>query len=326
MKKFIVNFSLLITICFLSAVSVSAAKGISISPVNYYLKVAAGVPQILPYTLTNETTQDLRVSLVVKSFFPDEKGIPQLQTETDFPFLSLVEATMSGELILPAGTTKKMAVLIDTPLGIAEKEYPLAVLFVLQPKNVDTLTSQVKINLGSNLVILVGENNLDLSRLHIVEPQLPKVIDSWSLIKLRLQGKNLGQMGTLMTGKVVLRRKDGTIIKEEKIYPDLVLAQATREFRYKLMPDIQGKTVITSDWSWPGFLLGEYVLQVQLGKQNWQTVLWFFPYWLLAALLGATGLVIGLKVLYNKNHPKAPRQLQEKINLMKKQEKFFQKK
>ncbi len=326
MKKIISNLTLLFLIWFLNSNLIQATNGISVSPVNYYLKVAAGVPQILPYTLTNNTSQDLSVSLLVKSFTPDEKGIPQLQVETDFPFLSLPEATKTSEIILPAGVTRKVEVLIDTPLGVTEKEYPLAVLFVLKPKAVENDKSVVKMNLGSNLIVLVGENNEDLSRLQIVEPHLPKIIDSWQLIKLELKGKNFGQMGTLMTGEVILRRKDGTIVKKEQIYPDLVLAQATREFRYKLAADVQGKTVITNLWTWPGFLLGEYTLQINLGKQNWQTNFWVFPYWLLVALLVVTSVVIMLKVFYNKKRPKAREQLKEKINLMKKQEKFFQNK
>lgn len=332
MKKIIINLNLLFLFLFTNLSLIQAANEITVSPVNYYLKVAAGVPQILPYTLTNDTNQDLKVSLTVKSFVPNEKGIPQLQTETDFPFLSLPEATATGEIILPAGATKKVAVLIDTPLGITEKEYPLTVLFVLEPKAVEAQASLVKINLGSNLIILVGENNADLSRLQIVEPRLPRIIDSWQTLNLNLKGKNNGQMGTLMTGEVILRRKDGTLVKQEEIYPDLILAQAIRELRYKLEPDSQGKTVITTIWTWPKFLFGEYILQVRLRSQvaktsssdvYWQTKLWFFPYWISIAFLLLTVMVIGVKVLYNKRRPKVKRELQKKLDLMKKQEKFF---
>ena len=66
MKKIIINLNLLFLLLFVNLHLIQATNEITVSPVNYYLKVAAGVPQILPYTLTNDTSQDLKISLAVK--------------------------------------------------------------------------------------------------------------------------------------------------------------------------------------------------------------------------------------------------------------------
>ncbi len=311
-----------------------SANGIGVSPVNYYLKVAGGVKQILPYTLTNETDSDYNLGLTVKSFTVDEKGTPLLQEEAEFPYLKLLEATAASSLLLPAQSSRTVHILVDTPLGMEEKEYPIALLFRLQTseKQEEVDKTQLEFNLGSNLVVLVGTSNADQSQLQLESVNLPKLIDSWQKEALRVKIKNQGAAGTLLGGEVILRRANGEVIKRETFYPDLILGGAVRQGRYKMAPDVQGKTVITNGWQWPEFLLGEYVLEVRLQSLHaasaaheilWSQNFWALPYRLLGLISGGIIIIGVIKWWQQKSPGGKKRQWREKTQLMKEQKEFF---
>lgn len=220
------------------------------------------------YTLKNDTEQDWRVSLTTKSFTPDVHGQPEFLSELEFPYVTLQLAADETEALLPAGEEKTWTVKVAPPLGVIEKEYPLTLFFVLEPKESDYNKTEVKMEIGSNLIVLVGEGGANNQILRLQDFALPKVVDTMRQSSLALTVENQGTVGTLVSGRVTLFDSNGEILQENEFYPDLILGQKARQVRFKVTND--GATSLIESFVWPTLMWGKYRLRIQLGtvQQN----------------------------------------------------------
>ena len=322
----------LVGLLFLGLVKQAQALGLTVAPMNNYVRVNGGETLLLPYVLQNGMSEEMSVTLQTQSFAPDENGLPALSTENEFPYLTLVEATISGKVTIPTGEKRTVQVAVATPLGVREKEYPLTLLFNWQGAASPNLTagSQITTQLGSNLVVLVGESRADQSRISLIEPDFSAYQETWQPQPLVLQARNESAFGTLVSGKVVLTDGQGKVVLEREIYPDLILGGSERRLRLKEVTD--GETTLVSEWQWPPPLLGRYTLEIYLGNALrasaatvpvWSATFYALPYSLSALVLSLLVLGILVKVVYNKKKPKDYRKLEEKVALMEQQKEFF---
>ncbi|MDO5561370.1 MAG: hypothetical protein Q4G02_01170 [bacterium] len=301
-------FALLV---FLGNSAVTAA-GLTVSPANNYIQLNGGERQLLLYNLKNETTQDFEVTLDASSFAAGVNGEPQLQAELAFPYFSLAEASSETNIILPAGANRDFTVIVEPPFGVINQEYPLTLFFQLTPVNSETNKSTVITNLGTNLIVLVSESNLDKSRLSVKDFSWPKIVDSFLPAPIKVLIENQGGNAALLYGKIILQRRSGKVVTEREFYPDLVLAQSTRQARWKLPADAQGTISLSDQFDLPQFLFGSYQIKIELAslhpnslEQTTTVMANFFalPYRLLLTVI----LVIVIVWLFKRKKPRLSR-------------------
>lgn len=311
------------------------AATMQVTPINTYLTLSGGDTTFVPYQLINNSNQEVAVTISALSFQAgDLNGQPQLLDVLDFPYFSLYEATSASaavtELIIPAQSGQNVFLKLEPPVGIAEREYPLTIFFNFVDPNSLTEDTQFQVQLGSNLIIAIGDPNLDLSQLSLTPTQSwPKVIDSFFAPSFVVQVENAGAYSTLITGEVTLSRPNGTVVKSWELYPDLILGYSTRLARGKAELDANGNPALITDFQLPFGLLGQYQLTVNLTSGHpaategitWQVNFFAIPYYLIFTLV----LVVLIWLIWRaqrKRRQTLPN-LTEKIDTMKTQKETF---
>lgn len=314
----------------------AGAASLEIAPINALVQLSGGEEKTLYYTLTNKTETDWLVSLQSKSFTVNQQGQPNFLAINQFPFLDLQSASEPASLLLPAQTSKDFLVVVQPPLGLAEKEYPLTLFFNLQAQNKEATKSDISLSLGSNLIVLLGESQVNNSWWHFAGFPLPKVIDSWWKKDIPLLIENRGPQSMLLQGKVSLLDKAGKNISEFSFYPDLILAQSMRQARLKQPTVVLDKINLSPLFGLPKFLLGEYRLSLELGSEQKEAgapviieqKFFAFPYILLITLIFGWLIILLIRSLYkNKSRTKlVQKKWQKRLQLSKEQGNYFRQK
>lgn len=273
---------------------------VSISPASAYLQVDGGESKFVSFQLENQSEQTLNVTLEAESFAPDgETGKPQLLGRLEYPGeIHLHETAATGSAtrsinILPK-SKKTVYVLIAPPLGIAEREYPLTLLFHFRDLVAKPGTSPVQLILGSNLIIGTAKSNHYQNQLYFQQPSFPYWHDSlFFRDPLEIKVMNGGNFSALIAGELTLKTAAGEKIKTWQLHPDLVLGKSSRLARER-MNEIDGAGLTPNYFVLPTFLFGEYILEGTLvsghqlaenGLSHLQIHFYAFPFVLLIFLL-----------------------------------------
>lgn len=289
-----------VALFFLPALVVAASVDVSVSPASSYLQVDGGESKFVSFQLENQSEQTLNVTLKAESFAPDgQTGKPQLLGRLDYPGeIHLHETAATGSAtrsinILPK-SKKTVYVLIAPPLGIAEREYPLTLLFHFRDLVAKPGTSPVQLILGSNLIIGTAKSNHYQNQLYFQQPSFPYWHDSFFFRDpLEIKVINGGNFSALIAGELTLKTVAGDKLKTWQLHPDLVLGKSSRLARER-MNEVDSASLTPNYFLLPTFLFGEYILEGTLvsghqlaenGLSHLQIHFYAFPFVLLIFLL-----------------------------------------
>ena len=126
---------------------------------------------------------------------------------------------------------------------------------------------------ASNVILSVQADLDNKGKLQINQIKLPKIVDSFSSIKFETIAKNEGRNGVAATGQIKLNHGwSGKELKKWYIYPDVVLANSTRQLRTLLQdPDDlspEDELIFEETTYKPPFLIGPYEVTVDLSSAN----------------------------------------------------------
>lgn len=317
---------------FLLVGQVSAA-GVSVTPVNNYIVVGGGEEQVLTYTFKNQGPDEVWLDLEVESFASDgESGQPVLLGETEFPYVSLVtEASDESKIFLPGGSEKEVQVKVTPPLGVAEKEFPLTLFFVVGENNLSEEQTELNLRLGANLIVLTDKSNEDKSSLRAELINGQAFVDTLVPNSVQVKADNDGPMGTLIAGELVLRRRSGEEVTRWHFYSDLVLGESSRLIRGTTQDlETTRHPLLSTDFTLPRGLLGEYELEARLRSHHplaqddiYVTTVrfWALPYRALAVVALVVVLIVLLS--YFSKRRKSQRQFQQRVSKMQRQKQYF---
>lgn len=218
--------------------------------------------------------------------------------------------TWKQSFLLKPGEEKKVVLKISPPsletiipeqAQLLEMEHSLTVLFVGKPAfsmaSPDS-SAQVSGVVGSNLILYFSSQENDLSELKIEKLRVPRVVDSFDQISFSILAKNTGRNATPNQGKATITTLANRILAEYNFYPDMVLAQSSREVRSLPLSVVQkleheGKKELDEEelsqltpqlvYKSP-FLFGIYTLTVELGTEKQTTKFVALPFSGLIAL------------------------------------------
>lgn len=282
------------------------AFGISIEPQVMYLSLQPGETQTHVINLKNDGQQPLVLTPTLLNFNPSESGQGiELEDIHTFPYLDPSQTSpFQQPITIEPGGSSSFRMPIRVPASAPTKEYHLTILFSAAPnQSVDLsgATTSVAGSIGSNLVLLVSQDDRDLSQLSIESVQGSKVIDSFGQISLRAMAKNSGPTATVASGSAVLKDWRGKSVQNYKIYPDIVLANSVRQLRVIDPESEPGETPIALDefiYDAP-FLIGPYTFELELTDANEATLassttqIWATPFAIIVILILGTGMVLG---------------------------------
>lgn len=284
---------------------------ISVSPPTAYLSVKPGGTLQHTIVLENNSNQQIEVSAKLVDFKADGKtGQPILGDGSIFSQILQQKFNLDKPFVLAPGEKLPFQLKLDISEAAAQKEYPLTVLFSAQPAfNPNFIGSggQVSAIIGSNLILLISQSEENQGKIQVEKLDYPKIVDSLSKINFNILAKNTGNNATNIEGSVTIKNLLNKSVAEYIFYPDVVLAQTTRQTRLlkkneaefneegQLLPE-QNQTLTNQGTYKPAFLFGIYSIEVELKEETVVTQVFAFPFSiLLAGLIG-----LGIFLAYRK--------------------------
>ncbi|MBP7876202.1 hypothetical protein KA012_04375 [Candidatus Woesebacteria bacterium] len=202
---------------------------LSVSPGTAYLKVKPGTTVIHTIMLRNKGSEPVTVTPRIVDFETDgTTGTPVLLETSTFPYLSN-QAEVLSPISIDPDQQANVPFAIKAPENAPPQEYHLTILFDQQSVGEANASALVP-SVGSNLIVLVSDADPNAS-LKVISLQRPVIVDSFRPLSFQPIAENLGQAAALASGSAVIRDWRGVIVAEMPIYPDVVLAQTTRELR-----------------------------------------------------------------------------------------------
>lgn len=250
---------------------------LSVYPATGFVTVKPGSEVIHTIVLRNKSTRAITVKPRLVDFAADgSTGTPVLQDSSMFPYLVNSESVLTPVTIAPTEQAS-IPFVIKPPETAPLKEYHLTVLFENQPSSTSTDASALVPTVGSNVVVLVSGEPPN-SFLKILSLQRSKFIDSFRPLTFVPLGENQGSAATIASGSAVIKNWRGRTVATFPLYPDVVLAQSTREIRAAqpaapILPDDPAAAIATQLEPIPffyrqPFLFGPYVVEFNLMKTN----------------------------------------------------------
>ncbi len=306
---------------------VEAQSLLQVSPVNDYVIVAVGQETLLPYKLVNISEREIEVRMEACSFEPDDLyGQPLLIDELEFPWIELAEAS-SGAIKLRAGEEREVMVRLNPPAGTAEKEYPLTLLFNFTQEALTNNVSQVNLQMGSNLIVAIGNPDDYGVNLAISPLELSIVNDTFSENKFQLLAQNLGGYGSLINGVISIKDFSGAELWSWETYPDLILGQSERLVRGKVENEA-GQISLTDEFVLPNNLLGIFNISFALNGETeavWEQTIYFLPVYIAIIVGGVIIVALVIIVIAKQGKRKAKHdKLSEEMDLRKAQRDYFE--
>jgi len=203
-----------------------------VSPPSAYLKLKPGSSATHTITLENLSDSPLTISPEIVDFTSDGKsGIPQIQKTLSFPYLDMPEGGL-GTLMMEPRQTAQLTLKFKAPQGVEVKEYPLTILFHQQNSNPEvnsrTSRAQVSASIGSNLVVLVSDRDLE-PQLRVESIQSPIIANTFGSFEFSPLLSNLQVSATTASGSAQIINWRGRVVADWKIFPDVVLGGSTRQ-------------------------------------------------------------------------------------------------
>jgi len=277
-------FFLLLSLLILSPSRVSAQTldpdlDLVIFPPTAYLTVKPGTSITHRILLKYDGKVAIEVMPELVDFATDGlTGTPILQKPSQLSYIQLQNP--GQELGIPfkliPGSQIELVLAIDPPLHAKQDEFPLSLVLTAIPDTTvvfDGGSTQASGAVASNVILSIQNDYDNLGELLIDQIKLPKIIDSFASIKFTTLVKNTGRNAVAAGGQIKLRH--GWSKKELKqwfVYPDVILADSTRELRTLLQDpsDLspEDEVVFEKPNYKPPFLIGPYEVTVELSSAN----------------------------------------------------------
>lgn len=265
---------------------------LSLSPPITYLSIRPGETKSYQLTLQNSGTRNLQVQLQLADFESDNQtGQPILKPNSKFNYLKPRDKAWNWQTpqLLKSGETVKIWLDVTAPASVMASEYHLTILAQAAAtsenpnfNSSDSIGSSGSVTglIGSNLVLAIAKDSVNLSQIFLEDWQFPKFVDSLGEIDIKGLVKNSGNQAGPIIGKATFAGPDGKILKTWLIYPDMVLPNTTRAVRVvditsdpSANPDTWftlPNLVLSNNLNFkPRWLFGNYIFKIQLFKQNY---------------------------------------------------------
>jgi len=281
-KKIIKTTSFLSILTTLSILSIfnpqdifaqSSTINLSVSPPITYMSIKPGEKKDFLVILENKGDTTLEVNPDVVDFDADNMtGQPILKETSTFPYisfasnLSIEKKKLNGEytVVVEPHQTINLPITIDMPKGKQEEEHTMTLLFDFKKQTDDpSEDSQAKVagTVGSNLILLVTNNNSDRGDLIVKKIKSLPTIDSFMPIRFTALAENLGKNATAASGSATISNWQNKEVAKFDIHPDMILSGKSRELREK--------DFVSSEFRYKKpFLIGIYQIKIELKKSS----------------------------------------------------------
>ncbi len=291
---------------------------LSVAPSSAYLMVEPGKSAVHTVVVRNKSNQSVVVKPKLVDFETDgTSGSPVLMEDTTFPYLENSEVLT--DITLDADQQVSLPFIFKPPATAPAQEYHLTILFEYQHSDTPEALSSLVPTIGANLVVLVAGEK-PASMLKIVSLQRAKLVDSFRPLDFRPLAQNLGQAATLASGSAVIRDGRGRAVASLPMYPDVVLAQSSRELRASkpaspVLPTDPDAVIATRlepvafTYKAP-MLLGVYTIEFNFSDvgENGETAavqrftIIAFPFSALLVVLLCAGILAGVRFVQLRSH------------------------
>ena len=288
---------------------------LTIFPPTAYLTVKPGTSLTHRVILKYEGTVRVKILPELVDFTTDGlTGTPVLQKPTQIKYVKLQnpDKQLGTPFLLEPNSQVELVIEIDPPLHAKLGEQPLSLVLMAVPDTTvifDGGSAQASAAIASNVILSVQNDFDNQGELQIEQIKLPKIVDSFASIKFETLVKNSGRNGAAITGQVRLNHGwSGKELKRWYIYPDVILANTTRQIRALIQdPDDLNPEdeVVFEELSYkPPFLIGPYEVTVEISSVNQPNSAFHQRSQTIIALpisiVGLLGLGVGLYILIHK--------------------------
>lgn len=221
---------------------------LTVTPAVSYIRIKPGSIVNHTVTLENNSLEPLTVTPSVVDFSSDGKtGVPVLSTTTAFPYLDL-ESIHSQTVTIPPLKRAQLTLRFEVPENAEEKEYPLTLLFksALLPAPSSESSSNLVGAIGSNIIVLISQEEQVTNKLELVENGVPSFLNSTDTLTIVPLVKNNSFAATTVAGTVTIKNPWGAELTTFHLFPDTVLGYSSREMRAMrtvFQPDIEPEAV-----------------------------------------------------------------------------------
>jgi len=278
-------FYLLFSLFFLfpplvNAQSIVPDLDLTIFPPTAYLTVKPGTSLTHRIILKYEGTVRAKILPELVDFTTDGlTGTPVLQKPSQLDYIKLQnpDKQLGTPFVIEPGTQTELMLTIEPPLHAKQGEQPLSLILTAIPDTTvifDGGSAQASGAVASNIILSVQNDFDNQADLRIEKIRLPKIVDSFSSINFKVLAKNIGRNAAAATGQIRLNHGwSGKELKHWYIYPDVILANSTRELRSLAQdPDSlnpNNDEIIFEKLNYkPPFLIGPYEVTVNLSSAN----------------------------------------------------------
>lgn len=274
----------LLTVFLITAAPVQAQTtnpdlDLTIFPPTAYLMVKPGTSLTHRVILKYEGKIRVKILPELVDFITDGlTGTPILQKPSQLKYIQLQnpDKQLGTPFLLEPGTQVELVIKVDPPLHAKRGEQPLSLVLTAVPDTTvifDGGSAQASAAIASNIILSVQDDFDNQGELQIEKIKLPKVVDSFSSIKFETLVKNVGRNGVAATGQIRLHHGwSGKELKHWYVYPDVVLANSTRQLRALFLDPAElnpKDEVVFEELSYkPPFLIGPYEVTVELSSAN----------------------------------------------------------
>ena len=319
MKKTIIS-CLLFLLSFLFTPKVSAQTtnpdlDLIIFPPTAYLTIKPGTSLTHRIIIKYEGTVRVKILPELVDFTTNGlTGTPVLQKPSQLNYIKLQnpDRQLGTSFILEPGAQVELILAINPPLHAKRGEHPLSLVLTAIPDTTvifDGGSAQASGAVASNVILSVQDDFDNQGELQIEKIKLPKIVDSFASINFEALVENIGRNGVSATGQIRLNHNwSGKELKHWYIYPDVILANSTRQLRalFQNPDDLSPEDeVVFEKLSYkPPFLIGPYEVTVELSSANrpnsafhqrTQTVI-ALP----LSVIGLLGLGVGIYIFIHK--------------------------
>ena len=225
--------------CFLagsSAQTNETALDLSITPPTTYFNIKPGETKQHTILIKNTGAADVLAQLSLSDFHGDNTtGFPTLAGGSTFSYLKIRDEKINWktDFLLKQGAEKKIVFDLAIPETATDGEYPLTIL-VSGSKLGAQIAGQSPITgmIGTNLIVLIASSDQDQSNLNLESLTAPRIIDSLQNLQFMAKFNNTGKHAAPIQGRVTITNLFGSEVKRYLIYPDMVLANSSRQARF----------------------------------------------------------------------------------------------
>ena len=206
---------------------------VTVTPEVHYMRIKPGSKTRHTITLENKSANPITVTPTIYDFSADgTSGRPVLTQKTEFPYLDIASIHAST-LTIPAQKRAQIVLAFSVPADAPEREYPLTVVFQTTPMQSTLSESQSSLvgAIGSNVIVLVSNQEQTSDALSIETSGLPTLVDSLKEIDVAAKVRNSHFAATNVAGTVRVTNFLGKEVSSFMIFPDTILGYSSRMLR-----------------------------------------------------------------------------------------------